>query len=653
MIEVELPDGSVVEFPEGTTPDQIRKALSSLSPQKPVANPDGTYGQAPEGFTLNPATGQMEDLRSPNNPSVPTGRMAAIGLGAGQGLGYDMLDETVAGMNSMAGGDYDYSLAVMREADRRAQEQYPWSYMVPKVGGAIASSFGLGSAMGLGKEGLSLAARAGQGAGLGAAEGALFGFGQGEGVEDRLKGAATYGTVGGVIGGAAPFAVEGVRRGFDAAVAGPVASMRSAPSEVRASRAVQEALRRSGQSADDVTESLTAAAREGQPEFVMADALGNSGQRMLSGIARTPNDARAEIVDFLANRQGAQGERMARFIGDGLGANDTAAARTTALTKARDTAANTAYSAARDGAGPVNLSGALATIDSLLKRDPILGETALSQGPIGQRLMALRQRMAAGGEQLIDFDSVLNIKSDLFDQIRRGNGSYEISQVYGALDDALEQASDGYRAANDGYRAGSRVIDAVEAGSAAARPTARSADVMATYGKMTPEEQAAFRVGRADPTLARIEAAPVGTNKARPLTSGKAQVELPGMANDGALLQRQIGRENTMFETGNAALGGSRTADNMADAADMKAFDFGPVANLLRGNFAAAAMQAGPTIANTMQGRNTATREMIARALLSKDVQKSLAPAMRADIAAGRQTQVVEALMRSLPRITN
>ena len=655
-MNVEIPGVGIVEFPDGTDPAVIEKALSAYRTapaMAPPKNPDGTYGQAPEGFVMNPRTGQMEDLRSPNNPATATGRMGAVGLGAGQGFSYDMLDETVGALEGMTGGSAEYGREVIREKDRRAKEDYPVSYNVPKVGSAIWTSLGLGKALGLTGATGSVAERGLQGAKLGGLEGLLFGGGQGEGMADRVKGALTYGTAGATIGGVAPFAIEGVKRLGDAAIAGPIASMRSAPSATRASRAIQTGIKRSGKSADEITDALTAATREGQPEFVMADAMGNSGQRMLSGISRTPNDARTEIVDFLTSRQDTQGERLAGFLSDALGATDTAAGKTAALTTARDGAADTAYAAARQNAGPVNLNGTLDTIDALLKRDPILGETALSQGPIGAKLTALRARMSAGGEQLIDFDTVLAIKQDLYKQMKKGNTEAEIRAVYGALDAALEGSSNSYRAANDGFREASKVIEAVDAGKKAAMPQKRSADVIAQYGAQTPDQQAAFRVGRADPAMARIEAAPVGVNKARPLTSGKSKAEFGAMANDPALLQRQITRENTMFETGNAALGGSKTSDNIADAADMEAFNYGPILNLLKGNFSTAAAQAGPTVMNALKGRNTATRELIARALMDKDVAKALQPALRADLAAGQQSVLAEAFLRSLMRPTN
>src|SRR6516165_6652683 len=51
------------------------------------------------------------------------------------------------------------------------------------------------------------------------------------------------------------------------------------------------------------------------------------------------------------------------------------------------------------------------------------------------------------------------------------------------------------------------------------------------------------------------------------------------MAPGNDLLQRRLGREMTMFETRNAALGGSKTADNLADA-DALGIDPSPGARL-------------------------------------------------------------------------
>ena len=581
-----------------------------------------------------------------------------------QGATYGFADEIGAGLIApFSDKTYPEVLDQARGIYGQAQQDNPIAFGAGEIGGAVGSSLGAGAALGLGRAGLSLGARAGQGAALGAGEGALYGFGSGEGVEDRLKGAATYGAAGGAIGAAAPFAIEGVRRGADALIGGPIASMRSAPSATRAGRAIMDALERSGVSADDVKAATQAAAREGQPEFIAADAMGKQGQRLLSSLARQPTDAQAEIVEFLTTRQGAQGERLSRIIADALDAPETAAARQSALTKARGEAADVAYKAARQGAGPVDVRGAIGVIDDRI--GGMAGSNVQGDG-VDAVLSRFRNRLAAkpapAGElsrELSDFDRVLGVKQDVQDAIGaavragRNNEARELTGLVRELDTALDAASDGYRAANDEFAKASRVIDQIDAGKAAASPRVREADVLAQYGALTPDQQAAFRVGRADVTLGQIESAAEGANKARPLTSGKAQSELPAMAQDPELLRRQIGRENTMFETGRKTLGGPETAERMADDTNLQTFAVGPLANVLGGRWGAAAQQVGGAAVNALQGRNTATRDMIARALLSGSLDDVLQPAMRADLAAGRQNKVVEALMRSMPRLTN
>lgn len=693
MAKFELigPDGGKYEV-EAPDAQSAIAALSKIAPAaKPTPNPDGTYGQPPGGFVLNPKTGQMEDMNSPNNPNLFTGRAAAVGLGAGQGLGYDFLDEAV-------GMGRPYETAVMRASDERAKQDYPLSYGIPKVAGAIAESVSLGKGLGkaaqwmgspalaafFGQAAPTVAGRAAQGAAVGAVEGAAFGAGQGENPTSRALGAAIYGGAGGVLGGAAPFAIQGVRSGFDKVVGGPVASMHSAPSAVRASQAIETAVKRSGQSADDVQRAITMAAREGQPDFAAVDALGNSGQRMLSGVARTPNDARTEIVDFLNNRQMSQGERLSGFldtamnspqnpmnlpvpVGSRVGSNlgKTAKEVEDGLIAARTSAANVAFDASRAGAAPVDIRPALAVIDDRI--GGMQGSGVAGDG-IDGLLAKYRNRLAASpaklpngtlSRELSDFSRVLGVKQDISDDIGaairagRGNEARELGKLKDALDGALEAASKPYRAANDEFAKASRVIDAMDKGRASASPQKRSIDVLNEYGTMTPAQQEAYRAGKVDPMIAKIDAARPGANKADMLMSGKAKAEIPAMAKNPDLYNRQVARENTMFQTRNAAIGGSKTADNMEDTGDLANFDFGVLANLFRGQFSTAAQQAIPTALNVMQGRNTATRAEIARALMSKDIKAALKPAELARISTAPKAALAELFMRSLMRLTN
>ena len=221
---VKMPDGTQVRFPDDMPREQIRDMIASKFPDaaqkaQPQASADGTYGQVPEGMVLNPATGQMEDMRSPTNPNIPQGGVNALGLGIGQGAGFNLLDEAAAGLTVPFGGDYDYNLARMREAERRASEEHPVAYYGGQVSGA------LGTGVGLAKGGLSATnAAINSGARLpavalasgveGAALGAGYGFGAGEGAGERLHGAATGGAVGFGLGAVTPYVIQGASKAF-------------------------------------------------------------------------------------------------------------------------------------------------------------------------------------------------------------------------------------------------------------------------------------------------------------------------------------------------------------------------------------------------------------------------------------------------------
>lgn len=71
-----------------------------------------------------------------------------------------------------------------------------------------------------------------------------------------------------------------------------------------------------------------------------------------------------------------------------------------------------------------------------------------------------------------------------------------------------------------------------------------------------------------------------------------------------------------MFETNQAALGGSKTADNLADAADMARFDPSVMTNLLRGRPVEAAISALTKGMNEAKGMPPTVLEQITRTLM-------------------------------------
>ena len=643
-------------------------------------------GAVPEGFVADPRTGGFSDIQ--NDPSLDMGTIPSLGFGAMQGLGFNFGDEAIGKLEGMTGGDEQFAVERAREMDRRAQEN-PWAYYGGFVPGAVASSLSLGKAIGgagkamglgatagsslAGRAGL-LAGRAGLGAATGALEGGLAGFGAGEGgFDSRMASAGKMAALGAGIGLAAPLAMAGL----GAVMKTPVNALASAfniPSNVRASEAVAKMLRRAGMSADDAKRAIDRAAAEGQDVYKLVDALGMSGQRGLAGIARQPGDtARQEIAEFLTTRQAGQGDRLAGFVADALDAPDTAAARAAAMKTARDEAADLAYTAAREGAGPVDVRGALAVIDDRI--GPMTGSGIADDG-ISGKLSRYRGRLAADdpaasvikGEtgiagaghnsaktavELSDFDRVLILKQEIGDDIGaavragRNNEARELMKVQKALDEALEAASPGYRSANDEFAKASKAIGAVDAGKAAAGPRIRSEDTAARFGGLADDGKSAFRAGYADPVIAKIDASAMGVNKARPLSGTKTAKDFDFLAKDQELIKRQIARENAMFETNVAALGGSKTADNLADAADMSSMSSSMIANFLTGNWGAAARQAADKVVSGATGMNPSTREIIAKALLSSNPAAALAPSAKRAAQLETPRKVIEALIRS------
>lgn len=568
--------------------------------------------------------------------------MSGVG-GFAQGGTFGFSDEITAALQSLSPSvTYDQALAVERGRLDAARQSHPVAAYGGEVAGAIAAL-----------------SRVAAGAGAGALQGGLYGFGTGEGgAKERAINAAKSAAIGGAIAAAAPVAIAGARAGARA-VANPFRSLFNMGSENQASSAISKMLARSGMSQAEVDAALKAAASEGQPEFALADALGAPGQRALSGVARQPGEANAIVTEALTKRQGGQGDRLGSFVADALDAPDTAAQRTANLTAARGAAADTAYSAARGNAAPVDVRGALSAIDDRIGG---MSGSGVAGDSIDAKLASYRGRLSANPEtlkagetarELSDFDRVLGVKQQISDDIGaavragRNNEARELGKVMRELDSALEEASPSYRTANDEFAKASRTIGQIDAGKAAASPRVRASDTVPAFNALTPEQQAAFRSGYSDPVLAKIEAAAPGVNKARPLLNEKTSTELGAMANDPALLARRVGRENTMFETTNRALGGSKTADNLADIGDAKANSASAIINLLTGRWGAAAGQVADKLLAGATGSSPKSREMIAKLLLSSDINAALTPALRKKAAQVGVDNVISALIRS------
>ena len=572
------------------------------------------------------------------SPSVSEGgRLGTAARSALQGLTFGAGDEVVAGGVAALRPDLDYSQALEMERARLKQgrEAYKWTAAGSEIGGGVLT--GLAATGGLAPA-TTLAGRVAQAMGIGGASGTAYGALSAEGGPvERGKGGLLGGLLGAGVGAASVPVEIGLRQAGNSAL-GLLSNISGKAKPERVDTALAQALAGTKRTPAEISDDLLRAVDEGQPVYTLADAMGTTGQRELSGAARLGGRAKEIATEALDRRQAGQGERVGAALAEQLNLPDTATAREAAMRAARRQAADVAYDAARQGASPVDVRRALAAIDDRI--GPMQGSGIKGDG-IDTKLAGYRARLAAnnpaaasprgstgmapGGYdatptavELSDFDRVLGVKQSLQDDIGaaaragRNNEARELGKVVAALDEALEASSDGYRTANDAFRSASREIDQIEVGRAATSPGKRSADTVRYYEGMTPSEQGAFRYGYGDRLMARLENAPEGVNKARPFTSQKSTEELSAMAREPGLLARALDRENVMFDTRRIALGGSQTADNLADMQG--------VGGLLQ-RIPRSMMDAVSTGANwasrMSKGQNDATRAALVDALLS------------------------------------
>lgn len=535
------------------------------------------------------------------------------------------------------------------------ETQYPSETMVGSIGGAMIPAVASAPyATGRGVMGTI-----GRGLGIGAVEGGLQGVGNADG-KDVLANAAMGAAIGGGLGAVIPAGVALAKSGVMDPITGAFDAMVNRANTGKAAKAIGGMVRQSGIPQEEIIKSLSRAAIEGQPMYAAMDALGRSGQRQASGVARSGGDAGADIAAFLEKRQADQADRVGGFVDDAFGTKGTTAAKTAAnLTAARGDAANLAYDAARGNAAPVDVRGALGAIDSRIggmkgsdiAGDSIDGKLAKYRGQLAGSGKGLGPDVA--GAELSDFDRVLGVKQAIQDDIGaanragRNNEARELGKLVSELDGALEASSDMYRTANDQFRNASRVIDAVDEGAAMAS-RGRAADNIPTFQAMNADMQGAARVGYGDALLAALEKNPAVTaNKAKPLSqSGKSSSQALAMALDPELYARRLARENEMWGTQNRALGGSMTADNLQDIEGVGGKALGAVGSAAMGRVGDAVSRIAGILAPMAKGQNDATRQMIAKALMSNDMAV-LAPFIKRDAKGQGVSRVIEALLRN------
>lgn len=209
MIEVELPDGTVVEFPEGTSREVMQQALASYKAQ-PAPEADMSFmGRVKDNIigTDDGVQSYGEKLGSLLNKGGESMTMGLVG------------DEASAAVESLIPGvDYEQRRDHYRAQERQLEQENPYLSLGADIGGALLAPLGAVGAVARGGGGLlNLAKAMGvSGAATGAMSG-VYGFAEGEGgVEQRAEDAKGDAAVGGLLGMAFPLVGAGVQKGLNA-----------------------------------------------------------------------------------------------------------------------------------------------------------------------------------------------------------------------------------------------------------------------------------------------------------------------------------------------------------------------------------------------------------------------------------------------------
>jgi hypothetical protein len=645
----------------GLKPDKYQQAaLDDKAAGKPMGETRGAALDVLKSFLPAPArvaagaVGMVDDAMG--------GQLSDLARLGQQGASFNAMDEIKAGietplemyrrgtLNPLEAFNYAKARENLAIDDARRNTGYAGT-AAELVGGAAGGlglvNSGVTAGRLLSSAAPGLLGRTAVGVADAAAMGGVAGLNEGDSLSDRLSNAGRGAAIGGLVGGALPVAGAAASGAFSPFISNIMARIdpaRYARSQV--ARGISE----SGRSVDEIAADLASAANDGQGVFTLADAMGNPGQRLLSTTARAPGPGRTAVVDFLENRQAGQGRRVSNALSEGFETPQTAAQTEARMTGARDAVADAEYGAVRSDAKPVDVTNVIANIDRTVSPGTAF-HTDIANDSVEAALLSVRNKLTDGTSNLIDFRAVQRVRGDLSDAAQKadrageGNKARLLRGALRELDRSMEDASEGYLAANRNFAQASRNIEAVQTGREAAT-RGRVEDTIPRYQGLTPEGQAAFRAGYADPLIANTQGAAFGANKARPLLNDAFAAEAEAMAPGNAQMQRRLSREQRMFETRNQALGNSKTAENLADA-DAMGIDPSVVGHIFQGNYGQAVRSLISAGSNAVTGNTPQVREAVANILLQRGGTMTAAELERMVGETVRKIQFVQDLARN------
>lgn len=551
-IQIGAPDGSVVEFPEGTSDDTIKSVMAKEYGKKP-----------PEG------KGTLQTIREAIQ--APT---RILENGVLMGLG----DRARAGMDAIIGkGDYGSNLKNEQAQTGQFEADHPIAAPVISGVGSVAAPIGV---LGAASKGVGLGAKtlygAGAGAGIGSLQGGLSSP-DWTNVPQTAKDTAVGAGVGGLLGGALPLTGAAIGSGYNA-----IANALAKPDGISrgASRHLIEAL-----SADGAPAVQSRVAQLG-PDAMLSDA-GPAFLGKAQGASLNSDEGRSILASALTGRNEGTNQRIMSDVNRVLGPAEDPQTVTNAIRARRSEVDSHAYPAALENAPEVRVAPILTELDYLIPRAVGSEQRALTN----LRQMMTREDPLTGARVSQNDAEVLHkVKQELdnviqYDAPGLGVPAGALTRQQGALrymrgqvNNALETQVPGYAEANRQSAALARRGDAVEAGTqylGSGKTTPSPDRFAAEFDPLSQGEKIAFAKG----SRGNIERV-LGT-KANDLQALRSELQGEGGWNTAKIgtvhgqeaadeLAASVDRNLKFRDTYNKVVENSQTAQRQAAARNMK-----------------------------------------------------------------------------------
>lgn len=389
--------------------------------------------------------------------------------------------------------------------------------------------------------------------------------------------------------------------GGEAEAASKVNSLRSVTRPSEAAAEVLKRLRQGEAGGGPTAQDMLNLARSAPHKPLTLMDLGSQSVTALGGrMARTPGTSAQMMRDFLGDRTANQGRRLSADVSQSV-SPASAHPAIEAMQEARATAAKPLY----DQAYKANQNMQSPAIDKILTTPA--GRTALAQARVkmqndmtlmarpdadlAEQIKESGQKMpfsggAASGLKLRTLDYVKRSMDDMIGAAKRagendnariltglkGNFVSEMDKadVTGrAGSNSLKPEGGLYKQARAAYSGPSQSMEAVEFGQNALKPGSSIEENSTQFAKLNPNDQEFARIGLASAVRDMIGRKDIGTNAARtlarnPAVQARIRPFFRGDSEYGKFMNSVLA-EDAMFKTGTSVLGGSQTAERVAE----------------------------------------------------------------------------------------